>query len=699
MDIFTRRFRTRLLPLTALLGVLMSGVTLQATDTDGDGVLNGIDLDDDNDGILNGVEIQGAGNCPYGFFHMIDGQLNVFDEQNDVYTPIGARHVNINAMGFDDQSGKLYAAVRQATTDDYGTPLAQYDIIEIDRYTGKIKKASAHNHKIGSFTADFYDGKLYARTGNKEFTIWDKAADSTTTLTLDTAIYTADVALSAASGTLTAYGVGTTNTASGATDNTRLYRINMSDGSVVRKTFTVTTPDDLNLSVSWGATFFANDNTGSRKLYAANNNGYIYEITGIDTNTPGATYRYRSVATNQNDGASCKDANQYAVDSDSDGIPDYLDLDSDNDGIPDNVEAQPTSGYVAPLGTDSDHDGLADQYDDNTSGALNSNGLIPVDTKGDNRADFLDTDSDNDGYTDCEEGLPDTTSGKSCPITSVQGNGMVSWANTAADYSDPNGKVNDPSSDLFNETGDTSEVGYREFLCGKTEYQLTSMQWRLISMPCNTGSATVDTLFSSLGTYGTNYVLYKQTGDDNYEVNATHTNTNKTQLVASDTLTQGVSYWIIADSDHTVTIDKTISGLAPTAQQDTAALSITDPDFKTAHSHALPANAADYVKKYMAGNPYPYGFDLSNLYFSHTAATSGYHPMGDSANNAYINATVYKHDSSETGPVTGYEAVTPSTPGFNAPIVPMEGFFIKLETNSDAGSNYFAYPQTYGNDK
>jgi hypothetical protein len=38
------------------------------------------------------------------------------------------------------------------------------------------------------------------------------------------------------------------------------------------------------------------------------------------------------------------------ADSDGDGIANYLDIDSDNDGIPDNVEAQLTNGYVQPSG-------------------------------------------------------------------------------------------------------------------------------------------------------------------------------------------------------------------------------------------------------------------------------------------------------------------------------------------------------------
>ena len=48
------------------------------------------------------------------------------------------------------------------------------------------------------------------------------------------------------------------------------------------------------------------------------------------------------------------------IDTDSDGVQDYLDVDGDNDGILDRVEAQATAGYKAPTGTDSNGDGLDD---------------------------------------------------------------------------------------------------------------------------------------------------------------------------------------------------------------------------------------------------------------------------------------------------------------------------------------------------
>lgn len=88
-------------------------------------------------------------------------------------------------------------------------------------------------------------------------------------------------------------------------------------------------------------------------------------------------------------------AEETYADSDGDGIFDHLDSDSDDDGITDNVEAQTTSGYVAPTGIDSNGDGLDEAYE--------TDGLTPVDTDADGTADFLDTDSDNDGISDTDE--------------------------------------------------------------------------------------------------------------------------------------------------------------------------------------------------------------------------------------------------------------------------------------------------------
>ncbi len=58
------------------------------------------------------------------------------------------------------------------------------------------------------------------------------------------------------------------------------------------------------------------------------------------------------------------DPSTNPTDTDGDGIPDYLDIDSDDDGIPDNIEAQTTIGYIPPSGNDGNNNGLDDAYED-----------------------------------------------------------------------------------------------------------------------------------------------------------------------------------------------------------------------------------------------------------------------------------------------------------------------------------------------
>jgi hypothetical protein len=80
-------------------------------------------------------------------------------------------------------------------------------------------------------------------------------------------------------------------------------------------------------------------------------------------------------------------------DTDSDDLPDFLDLDADGDGLPDAVEGPTTENFVPPSGVVGS-DGIDDAYGD---------GVTPVDTDGDGEADYLDLDSDADGWSDTTE--------------------------------------------------------------------------------------------------------------------------------------------------------------------------------------------------------------------------------------------------------------------------------------------------------
>ena len=141
------------------------------------------------------------------------------------------------------------------------------------------------------------------------------------------------------------------------------------------------------------------------------------------------------------------------VDSDRDGIADALDLDSDNDGIPDVIESQPSDTYVAPIGMDSDGDGVDDAFDVDEGGTLTT----PVNTDGADLADYLDTDSDNDGIDDTTE------SGLTLGGDDLNGDGIDDDI-APASYADPDGIVNDPLGDatgLVNVDSDPSDADYR----------------------------------------------------------------------------------------------------------------------------------------------------------------------------------------------------------------------------------------------
>ncbi len=121
-----------------------------------------------------------------------------------------------------------------------------------------------------------------------------------------------------------------------------------------------------------------------------------------------------------------------AIDTDSDGIPNYLDLDSDNDGIPDIMEVFGTgAGNSAKISgfVDTDGDGFSDDVDgdvgndgttENSTNALlrsgadgNNDGRSDTwpykNMDGDSKPNPYDLDSDGDGISDVvEAGLTDT---------------------------------------------------------------------------------------------------------------------------------------------------------------------------------------------------------------------------------------------------------------------------------------------------
>ncbi|QXP66782.1 T9SS type A sorting domain-containing protein [Polaribacter sp. AHE13PA] len=152
-------------------------------------------------------------------------------------------------------------------------------------------------------------------------------------------------------------------------------------------------------------------------------------ITGIDTNADGKPNSYPS------------------KDYDGDGKLNHIDIDADNDGIPDNIEAQTTSGYIAPSNPngamlDANKNGVDDNYE------VSGIGLIPVNTDNKDNQDYLDLDSDNDGIPDISEN-GDTANNVIIDINADEdGDGLNDIFDDNNDAENSRTTVNDGSSTL-----------------------------------------------------------------------------------------------------------------------------------------------------------------------------------------------------------------------------------------------------------
>ena len=178
------------------------------------------------------------------------------------------------------------------------------------------------------------------------------------------------------------------------------------------------------------------------------------------------------------------------TDSDGDGYPNYLDIDSDNDGIVDNIEVQSTPGYNRPSGTDKDHNGIDDSYDPAQGGIsivpVDTDGdgipdFLDVDSDGDGVPDYIEghdlnadgkpdyvsigKDSDGDGLDDgfdtfvnvCT--LSDNAIASNAAIQDFDGDGIKDWRDEDDDddgyltrFEDMNGD-GDFSNDTFGHPG------------------------------------------------------------------------------------------------------------------------------------------------------------------------------------------------------------------------------------------------------
>ncbi|WP_372993868.1 hypothetical protein, partial [Sulfitobacter sp.] len=152
-------------------------------------------------------------------------------------------------------------------------------------------------------------------------------------------------------------------------------------------------------------------------------------------------------------------------DTDGDGHSDNLDLDSDNDTVPDIVEAQTTLGYIAYNATDSNNNGLNDVYDPRLGGfgiiPVDTDGdgipdYLDLDSDDDTIYDIVEAnfspvvDADANGRTDAAVGA----------------NGLDNAYEAADNFADPNGLLDETQTNNFPDNDEDvltgGDVDYRD---------------------------------------------------------------------------------------------------------------------------------------------------------------------------------------------------------------------------------------------
>ena len=433
--------------------------TLVGQDTDGDGIVDTIDIDDDNDGILDTVEGEVADFDGDGIPNSLDmdsdgdGILDNVEAQNSagfIAPPTTGIAAAVGANGLfsiyedNDTPGAISIIVPITTTATDTTP----DYLDIDTdddgIPDNVEAQGTQGYTAPSGTVGL-NGVDVNYENNDTFTA--TGLDPVNFDTLDEPDYrdtdsdndgTLDAAESGI--TLNAGVLGTDSDGDGLDD---IY-----EGSDATAGEAYDVNDEINDPVN---NLLDEDGDGS----STGDVDYRDINSKPDTDGDGVTDDID--IDDDNDGI--LDINEDALsDADSDGIINSLDIDSDDDGIPDNVEAQLTIGYVAPSGapgtgfTDADSDGLDDNYDSNTADISTgaSIGLIAVNTDNitgnntDALPDYVDSDADGDGINDILE------NGNANALLSVDtdGDGYDDAFESVLTDNDVNDDIDTPATDL-----------------------------------------------------------------------------------------------------------------------------------------------------------------------------------------------------------------------------------------------------------
>ena len=259
------------------------------------------------------------------------------------------------------------------------------------------------------------------------------------------------------------YDIDEDNGASGTSNDKVEIIITQQDGSSYTMVAGTDYPTpDADITDLGSNTFEGNNDNSNKDLVITSIPVYVSKIQIVFTNTGAG-----SISDNHSLAISnftfCT-----PLDSDGDGVFDFIDLDSDNDGIPDNIEAQSTAGYIAPSGS----------YSETGIDLAYGLGVTPEDTDSDLTPDYLDLNSDDQGDFDIiasGAGLTDANlDGVADGLPAVFGeNGLIDTledSDTDQGFTDVNGEYDATFKTVFDDDDDDVDLGgdldYRDPLFG-----------------------------------------------------------------------------------------------------------------------------------------------------------------------------------------------------------------------------------------
>ena len=281
------------------------------------------------------------------------------------------------------------------------------------------------------------------------------------------------------------------------------------------------------------------------------------------------------------------------TDTDGDGVSDYLDIDSDNDGIPDNIEAQVTIGYISPSAGDTNNNGLDDAYEQNGNLGLipldtDSDGIPDyVDEDSDNDgvpdniegndfdqnglpdAIWMDSDTDGDGLDDGYEGgvlvdvdVNDEIDDPTTDLPDTDGDGIPDYRDTDDDDDGIDTVDEDLDSDGNYANDDSNGNGIPNYLDSDLEPTLPGEEEILvIQILTPNGDGNFDTLFiENIGNYPNNTVkifnrwgvlVFQTRAYDNDSNNFDGTSQGRVTVDQDSKLPTGTYFYIIDFEDQT----------------------------------------------------------------------------------------------------------------------------------------------------